>query len=132
MNKEVTIFHEKNEMNCSNYVQNFMLKMSLNDNKQFTITLPLNFAECPKPIDNKCSQCTFKKGLASNSLNCSSIPTCGLQSNTIYKVNVNKNNSFNVIKPILNLTTPDNVSLNFSSNEMSGQLCESVNMVGLL
>ena len=128
MNKEVTIFHEENKMNCSNYVhQNFTLKISLNDNKQFNIRLPLNFAECPKPfaaIDSKCSQCTFKKSLASNSLHCSSIPTCGLQNNTNYnvecgfssyvyvsegqclsvgneinnsKLNMNKNNSFIVI-----------------------------------
>ena len=90
INKEVTIFHKETKTNCFDYIHhNFSLKISLNDNKQFNIRLPLHFAECPNPfatIDKKCSQCTFIKSLVSNSLHCSSIPTCGLQSNTNYNV----------------------------------------------
>ena len=82
MNKEVTIFVK----NCSNYINDsFELKIAINDNKQLSVRLLLNFKECPKPlatIDKHYSECTFRKTLASNRLHCSTLSSCDFKEST--------------------------------------------------
>ena len=82
INKEVTIFVK----NCSNYINDsFELKIAINDNKQLSVRLLLNFKECPKPlatIDKHYSECTFRKTLASNGLHCSTLSSCDFKEST--------------------------------------------------